>query len=55
MPEYTEIEMPEDKSFLRRALDAMVEARSREAQRHIDRHAPVYGCDFGTSKKESKN
>ncbi|WP_157970078.1 hypothetical protein [Pelagibacterium sediminicola] len=43
--------MAEDKSLFRRALDAMVEARSREAARQIDRYARVYGCDFGASRK----
>lgn len=43
--------MAEDKSFFRKALDAMVEARSREASRQVDRLAKIYGCDFGTSKK----
>ncbi|WP_196257753.1 hypothetical protein [Pelagibacterium limicola] len=43
--------MAEDKSFFRKALDAMVEARSREAARQIDRYQRMYGCDFGTSKK----
>lgn len=43
--------MVEDKSFFRKALDAMVEARSREAGRQIDRYARIYGCDFGTSRK----
>ncbi|WP_164735076.1 hypothetical protein [Pelagibacterium lentulum] len=43
--------MAEDKSFFRKALDAMVEARSREAARQIDRYSRVYGCDFGTSRK----
>jgi hypothetical protein len=45
--------MVEDKSFFRKALDAMVEARSREAARQIDRYARIYGCDFGTTKKSS--
>lgn len=43
--------MAEDKSVFRKALDAMVEARSREAARQIDRYARLYGCDFGTSRK----
>lgn len=43
--------MAEDKSFFRKALDAMVDARSREAARHIDRYNRIYGCDFGTSRK----
>lgn len=43
--------MAEDKSFFRRALDAMVEARSREAARIVDRVGKNYGCDFGTSRK----
>lgn len=43
--------MAEDKSFFRKALDAMVEARSREAARQVDRFAKIYGCDFGTTKK----
>lgn len=43
--------MVEDKSFLRKALDAVVEVRSREAGRQVDRFSRVYGCDFGTSRK----
>lgn len=43
--------MVEDKSFFRKALDAMVEARSREAGRQIERFNRIYGCDFGTSSK----
>lgn len=45
--------MVEDKSFFRKALDAVIEARSREAARQIERHARIYGCDFGASKKGS--
>lgn len=47
--------MVEDKSFLRKALDAVIEARSREANRQVDRVARIYGCDFGTSKKAAAN
>ncbi|WP_164730408.1 hypothetical protein [Pelagibacterium montanilacus] len=43
--------MAEDKSIFRKAIDAMVEARGREAQRHIDRYQRIYGCDFGASRK----
>lgn len=43
--------MVEDKSFFRKALDAMIEARGREAARQVDRYSRIYGCDFGTSKK----
>ena len=43
--------MVEDKSFFRKALDAMIEARSREAARQIDRYSRIYGCDFGASRK----
>lgn len=43
--------MAEDKNVFRRALDAMIEARSREAARQIDRYTRVYGCDFGASRK----
>ncbi|MCD7060113.1 hypothetical protein [Pelagibacterium xiamenense] len=43
--------MVEDKSFFRKALDAMIEARGREAARQVDRYTRIYGCDFGTSKK----
>ena len=39
--------MVEDKSFFRKALDAMIEARSREAARQVDRYSRIYGCDFG--------
>lgn len=45
--------MVEDKSFFRKALDAVIEARSREAARQIDRYARIYGCDFGASKRGS--
>lgn len=43
--------MVEDKSFFRKALDAMVEARSREAQRQLARYSREYGCNFGVSRK----
>jgi len=43
--------MVEDKSFVRKAFDAMIEARSREAARQVDRYTRIYGCDFGTTKK----
>jgi len=43
--------MVEDKSFFRKALDAMIEARSREAARQVDRYSRIYGCDFGASRK----
>ena len=45
--------MVEDKSFFRKALDAMVESRSREAARQVERYSRIYGCDFGTSKKRT--
>lgn len=47
--------MAEDKSLLRKALDAMIEARGREAARQVERYQRVYGCDFGTSKKGAPN
>lgn len=47
--------MVEDKSFLRKALDAVIEARSREAARQVDRFSRIYGCDFGTSRKGVAN
>jgi len=43
--------MVDDKNLFRKALDAMIEARSREVARKIDRYARVYGCDFGASRK----
>lgn len=43
--------MVEDKSFYRKTLDAMLDGRSREAARQIDRHARIHGCDFGTTRK----
>jgi len=43
--------MVEDKNLFRKTLDAMLEVRSREAARKIDRFARVYGCDFGTSRR----
>jgi hypothetical protein len=55
LPEFADAprrdDMVEDKSFFRKALDAMIEARSREAARQVDRYTRIYGCDFGTSKK----
>lgn len=43
--------MVEDRSFFRKALDAMIEVRAREAARQVDQYTRVYGCDFGTSRK----
>jgi len=43
--------MVEDKNLFRKALDAMLEVRSREAARQTDRSARVYGCDFGASRR----
>lgn len=43
--------MEKDKSLFRKALDAMVEARSREASRLVNQYARHYGCDFGVSQK----
>lgn len=46
--------MAEDKSFFRKALDAMIEGRSREAARQRDRYERMYGCDFGASRKSEQ-
>ncbi len=47
--------MVEDKSFFRKALDGMIEARSREAARRVDLYrSRMYGCDFGTSTKATQ-
>lgn len=43
--------MVEDKSLFRKAMDAMVESRSREAQRRLAYYTREYGCNFGVSRK----